>query len=897
MVAQTITTEQNYDGPTHLGLVSGDSITVDGGYLTINGDVRWGQNAAVPGNLTISAVNGGTILVDATQTWEIDYSGGTGTIPTLGPLGSNAVTGSLSGATGEILGVYAATGKAPASGAMLATGRIKLRAKTGNFANGEQLTLSNGAKVTVASATGGRRSWIHVVGRETGTITLPRLGLFKMIGDWFELGVTSGAPNQTFNFPVEDQCPAIQIETAPGSGVYEWWLCAGPKWGVSPAAISTDERGKLFGCTDTGVITLANTTVGEACGKLPTAGCKVRIPNIILSNTSSANYAVNTRTGTLVNRFDFTTTGGGYMEIENVIGHWYLSFSGAFNFQLRKSAISAGMTVANAAAKPLIEDFAVGMPDGVNAVGIDVSACFSGIVTRNVRTSRPVSGSGAAALRFIDCIGVEIEDVFCETFGSATGHLRLHSNTSSLSLLRCANVNAKRVTAIGGRVNVTSTFDVKIEDLRYCDIHNGVTTSTYGISAIYIDASSDNVEFNGFSPFADMVDVHPYGYIVTANNSNNVTIRNFGSLTKLYRTGYYSSAAVTQGLIASGTSKGVNLIRCYLERTRGTLVNTPNTVQRLVVENVWAEGAADSVTAVDTQSRGTLLNFTTSQQNAVYGSHWRDGFFDVSSGAVQLLMNEPIEDTAAQCWISSGSPLFSATGLLVFRNFGDQVTWECPWNILGHTSITGLSWYGTDSNSSTLLFEYQVSNGEAWSPWRVDADLPSEVIEPGSGFYLRVRITRISASVQPSLSFVRINTTTTATAMRAQYPDGQVLVVGAASTDIINLRRLSDDAPLASRQGPGYLKYAAQVGGKGFIVRRNATNVAIMRTEATPFDLVPGDAPVQRVYAGAEIQVADAAGIAKDVWEYQQRSLTDAEAVRQAVKQDLGPLALIPALL
>ena len=230
MANQTVTTTVNFDAASIGGLLNGETITINGGSVTLNADNRHNQQAAVLGPVTLSSSLGGSFVIDGTQIWEVPFSASTGNVPTQGALGTNAVTGGTSGATGELTRVWA-TGSldpAAAAAAMPITGYIKLRSRTGTFQAGETITLPGGATVTASSA--GKRSWIHVAGREANVITVPRLGNCSITGDWHELGTTNGLDDQTIQFPVADECPALQVETAPGSGVYEWWLNAGRKW-------------------------------------------------------------------------------------------------------------------------------------------------------------------------------------------------------------------------------------------------------------------------------------------------------------------------------------------------------------------------------------------------------------------------------------------------------------------------------------------------------------------------------------------------------------------------------------------------------------------------------------------------------------------------------------------
>jgi hypothetical protein len=231
---QTITTTVNYDSAAISGLLDGESITINGGSLTIDADTRWNQQNADFGIVTLSSTLGGSVLIDGTKVWEVPFSASTGNVPTQAALGSNTVTGGTSGATGELTRVWAAGSFDPATagGAMPASGYIKLRSKTGNFQAGETITLPGGATITAANA--GKRGAIQVVARTVGntsvSMVVPRLSSCVVNGDWYDLGTTNGADNQTFTLPVREELGGIQIETAPGSNVYEWYSNAGDIW-------------------------------------------------------------------------------------------------------------------------------------------------------------------------------------------------------------------------------------------------------------------------------------------------------------------------------------------------------------------------------------------------------------------------------------------------------------------------------------------------------------------------------------------------------------------------------------------------------------------------------------------------------------------------------------------
>lgn len=242
MANQTVTTAVNYDDAAIAGLLNGESIAIDGGTLTINADVRNNQQAAVPGNITISSTLGGILNVDGTNVWELHFNASTGNVPTQNALGSNGVTGA-GGATGELTRVWAAGSLTPepAGGAMPTAGWIKLRSKTGNFANGEVVTLPGGATITLTGA--GKRSWIELPGAKSSFLTVPHLGQMNFTGDWYEIGSTDGSDDQILQLPAAFEAPAVQVETAAGSGVYEWWANAAVQWnGQINSTISTSNN-------------------------------------------------------------------------------------------------------------------------------------------------------------------------------------------------------------------------------------------------------------------------------------------------------------------------------------------------------------------------------------------------------------------------------------------------------------------------------------------------------------------------------------------------------------------------------------------------------------------------------------------------------------------------------
>jgi hypothetical protein len=784
MAAQTLTdVTRNYDDAAISGLLNGETITLNNANLIINSDVRWGQQAAVFGSIAISSTQGGSILLDGRDVWWMPYDGGTGLVPALGTAGTDNVTGSVAG-VGEFLGVFTALGTDPiASGAaMPSTGFIKLRKVTTPFADNEIMTFTGGATAAVNSATGGQRGWIHMVGAEAGTFTVPRLGTFQARGDWFQLGETNGADDQTFQYPVKDNCPAIQVETAPGSGIYEWWLNAGSRWGSATIYVPQNVKGKYFGQDNaTGIITIARRAT-NACGFKPASGCRVRIPNIIVSNSTATNWSLNTINATLATRYDFTTTSSGNIDIEGIIGAWYLSFTSAFAVRIVASAILQSILVSNTAADTTIDNCAIGLNDATEFNAVSISNLFSGGLIRDVRAVRYASSTaGNFVFAVYDCEKLNFTRVQAEMFGSTTAVTRGNSTAVALLFTRANNFELNDCTIIGSRLEWAQCSNSKCNGLRYADLIGADTTATNGQYAIVTGNSSTNIDINGLTNFQGLANQHPYLGIISINNAYFITLRNIGSSASPYNMGTANASAI----IANATiAANLTFRRVYTLNTRTSSFTMTNTVQGVIVENVWGDGAdTQLIAALNITPKGCRWTPSGTPQASVYGRHWEDAFISTVAGRITIAMNEPLAATADQAEITAGTPAFTSGGQVSMRNIGDQVTWTCPYFILGYTSLANLAPLLTGTLTGNMSYEYQIDTGSGFGTYKAltGANLSGESITSSVGFRLRVRATTVTANATNALSYIGIQGVTDATAQQTQYPlpfDATALITG-----------------------------------------------------------------------------------------------------------------------
>jgi hypothetical protein len=862
MANQTVTTTVNYDDALISGLLDGETITINGGSVTINADVRWNQQAAVFGPITISTTAGGAMLFDGTTIWEVPFSASTGNVPTQGALGTNGVTGGTSGATGELTRVWATGSLEPAAagGAMPATGFIKLRSKTGNFVSGETITLPGGATITASGA--GKRSWIHVVGRgvTTGTgsrISVPRLGNFQITGDWYELGTTNGADNQTFQFPVADMCPAIWIETAPSSGVYEIWLCAGDRWsGANGGAVATsDRRGMYFGCVaSTGVITLA-LRGPENAGLKPPSGCRVRIPNVILSSANGTlpDWSANILPAAVTQRYGPTTSSGGSLSFDRVTCNWVIDIGSAFAVNVSNSAIGGFFRSQNAGTTVTLNNVGVGLVDTINygaAIWIGVSP-GGGSLTDVFCTTR-IAVAGGNSLLLADTFNFILTRCRSDVFG-LIGTNATSGSMSCFELLRAYNTVIDDCIGVGGiGIDAQPAFGLKVNNFKYAQPCNGTTQPPGAIVIFVLRAgnSCDNVYMDGVSIFDNISNVHPYDGIISADGgSSNIELRNVGTPSSPFNGGTVNSMGVIANL---GTSRKIVVRRAYAQNTRTGAFSSVSTCSDFQAYNIWAD--ATDVNSINNSLNSTIRGgrFTNSTAGGanVYGTHWFDCWTSTTTGRIVISCNEPTADTIDQC-SATFTPIvsgFTSSGTVVMTRIGDEITWTMPYFALGVTGFanTAPTITGSQAANHTFSFQYDLNNGFGWNgAWlpMTAANLSAITVDPAKGVKLRVRATVNTASASNSLTHIRIDTVTDAVSQQIEYsfPGSVLSLIGLIPNSRVKVTRVDTGALLAQDTTAGTsLTLDVPYSGAVRIEARNASGATTYKPWVTQISIASG---------------------------------------------------------
>lgn len=730
---------------------------------------------------------GGKLKIDGTNVRVIPYNTGTGNVPAIG------TTISQGGVSGTLLGVWDTWLVEPtASGAaMPADGYIKIKGKTGgNFSSGALTGI--GASATGADVVG----WIEVRGADTATITVPRIGAFEVVGDWFEIGTTNGSRGQVIPCPtcatVAGVFPGVWIETSAGSGVYERYAGAGSQ--VALSTTRTDASMKIVWQT-TGGIRIGSDGTNNV-GYLPATGCKVRVPNVILTCcTRSAGSGSGPRVlpnATLATRQEFVTTAAGDIQISNCVFQWYGNFLQAFKANVAHSAFNDTLILREIASPLSVNNVIVSPTQAQINVALNLVSCFGGgtIQESNFwRFSLASSGSYGAAINYVT--GVTFTNV---VIGSLT--LRANATTGCITSTQAKNCTFSGLTLIGGQALMVGAQSCTFTNTSYYD--HTITTTTSSTNPMYCFSFTTGGSGNMVDGILLPLSANgPYAGLVGLNACYNSTVRNIGS----YGTPLAFNSSVTAYIVNGlGNNDGIRIQRCYTSGARTGVVTFLNSDNNVTMETVIGDVAdAFTIAALNAVAKGVQATATTTGQTSVYGTHWRDVFITAGSvGKIEVLCNGPTTASAAQCAITAGSPKFDSAGQVALTVLNQQVTWEMPYFAKGHTSFQNAAPVLTGTNTGNLTYEFQYDLGSGYNgSWlTLNATNLNAVgaITPATGVRLKVRATCATANAGNLLTNISILTNTNSTDQNQTYPleVAPISVTGLVTGSRVKFTKVSD---------------------------------------------------------------------------------------------------------
>ncbi len=844
----TITADTFLDGG--VARTAGEAWTCDGGRLTIRTDSRWHVNAPAGmlgslGSLTISSSLGGGYTIDGRNVRWMAYDTGSGNVPAIGTLITQG------GVSGYLLGVWASLTAAPTAvgAAMPATGFLKFREVTGGpYAAGALTGI--GANASGPDVVG----WIEVVHDQATAITVPRLGDFTVRGDWFDLGVTSGAANQLVQVPTNGSTtayvPGVWIATTATPLTDDDWEFYPSVYaaGMIAANLGTDARSK-FVCMETnGQIRIGHNGT-TAVGFVPPSGRKIRIPNVLGRQCTTAARNLNALpNATAATRPDFTTTNAGVIDMEHFATDWYMNFAQPYSVRAHHLATFDYFYSSEVATAIDIYDGGNGISASLDARSFNLTSCFSGGVIEKWVCPRHAVGTGDHAFELLYCIGQTVRRVESGivTYARSTGYPFQMTQCSGLVFEDCRQFN--------GQMVFSTCFDCIVTDMDHVDRYVGTTNATTAGYVVSVQSSSNNITVDGvtFGLKGAIANCHPYAGVFNSSLSKNIKFRNLGSRSAFAPGGSANQPAHI--FVSGGNNQNIKVQRCYMTPTRTGIVSTVNSDKGNIYEHVYGD-FADAIALADLN--GKMKNCggtnTVTGQASVYGTMFWDAFTSNTAGRLVLQMNEATAETAAYQTLVAGTPQFTSAGNLVLNNVGDEVQWEMDYWCLGVTGfanvvpvVTGTNvTFSSGSRWGNHDLFYQIDTGSGFSAWKNfnQATLAAETgFDPAFGFKIRFRAVCAIASTTNLLTYVRFDLLSTLAAQTDNlYPldTATIQVDGLVSGSRVKASKVSDGTVLFNgTEGAGQVSFQTDFIGGVRIEARKASDAPFYQPWVTQLTTV-----------------------------------------------------------
>lgn len=758
----TITTDTFLDDGT--ARTAGESWTINNGAkLTIRTDTRWhaGSPASMTGSLSSATMtaNRSSFFVDGTKVRWMPFDTGSGTVPAIG------TTITQGGVSGYLLGVWASLTSAPTAvgAAMPASGFLKFREVTGGPYSAGALTGIS-ANATSADVVG----WIEVVrdGNQQFQCSVAS-GEIRFSGEWFSLGTTTGS-TQDVQFPTNGggsgttPC-GVQIETSPGSGIFEWYPAVSVANFIT-TQVGTNTAAKIV-CNATNGLIKIGTNGTTPTGYVPAAGCEIRVPNIFLRNCTTAARASNsiaTGPGSSMSNF----LGGGLSTsviFDKVHCEWGLSMGAAANLNMTDttSLLTLGSTTVS---KPSVLE---GCMFTVPNTSISVSS-LSKIENLTVTNCKFLGVSNSSS--FTNGKKLLLDN--CEFI-----HITTNGFDGSSFISGFEDVEISDCSMIGGKFVFQNNSKVVGTNHDYTSSARGPTSATISGNSIFQSSYNGSVEFSNvtFGQNGTIVPAAPSTNLVDLGTTpGSVFVHSIGSRSSPINTGNsatYSPNQLCNG--ASGAFSNVTFKRIFIDRIRSTLVGGTNLQNAgLTFENVGVgESISVTASAPGISVRGLVGNITTSGN--VFDLISADGFTSSTVGYVRFFGSYPTDATSAYSYLYSptGNSYFNSS-TIALNVVGDIWYVEHQKFIKGHTSFQNVAFTLSGGTLAHYTFEYQLDAGSGWNgTWKTlnAANISGETISP-TGFKLKLRVTCVTANAN-LITSITIPTNTTLSDQTSNFYD------------------------------------------------------------------------------------------------------------------------------
>ena len=508
-----------------------------------------------------------------------------GTLPSSGSYTSDGFTYTITGAAVrgwiEVVGDDAATITLVRLGAFQARGAYyDIGTTTGTRSttyqvpnNGKQLYLPSievqGETWTITGAT-----WAAGVATYTTSATHDML-----VGQPVTVtGITPSGYNVTDEFITDltDTTFKVAIASDPGtytSGgsaiAYEQYPCAGTLTCTAANWYPNENtrRGKVFWNTNAttsltlplGVVRFGHDGTNSAGAYCPPSGRKIRIPNIFLTNCTTAARNQNVLpNATLATRYDFTTTGAGRVDIDKATMCWYPSLTQAYECKITNSGIMSSVNISEVPTQIVLKNVSIGQEAAVVAVSPVVTSLNTGgtLMHSVVGTMAATTGTGSANCwlfqsslnaEVVDCVG------WCYAFRTAT--------TKANQFLLDPGIKLTRFHSINERLELNNCSVMEVSGTKYTDT-TGNRSSSQAQQGVVIQQALSSGTFEGFKFVGYRAQSWSYPVSIGGSLRGTIKVRNIGTPSAPLETGdgpYYdkSWSRVTTVCTVTHTAHGL----------------------------------------------------------------------------------------------------------------------------------------------------------------------------------------------------------------------------------------------------------------------------------------------------------------------------------------------------
>jgi len=673
MAAYTITTDTNMDSLAGKG--GGDTYNVNGAVLTIDGHSRYdanGSTSATIGTSTLSAALGGTVKIRADATRLLAFDTGATTVPAAGTVISQG------GASGKLLGVYANLASTPlTAGAAMPTGGYILVKQWNAVAYSTGALTGISANVIADPVFGGtgRDGWIEVVFDEAKNMTLNRLNNQSddvAVGADFYMGITDGVRATTYQIPSNGNrqyIGGVQVETAPGSGVYKWWpvtTCPMTSYHIGTTGI----RGQQCHIDPiNAVIRFGSDGTNSTGGVCPPAGCKVRIGNILMQNAAVASRTVNSFPGAS-GRYYIYPLGAGRYRMSNVSSALRVNIlTNPYEVYLRDSSFCSPMAITSNAIPFDIGDCCISQPvdDGVTNVAFTVvSSTSGGTVDNSVLSGGNHANIARASVQFTGSSDITLTDT--DYTGSGM--------PSVISTPVIGFTTSDRILIDGGAligsVLGSGTDGVTIQNIVECAKTAGdpVEGSGNSIMVSGTNKSSDWLLDNWVFPYPEC---GSRGAFFSTVAGSNMKVRNMGSVASPVSTKGPTVAMswTRSGAVGTFTKTGHGYrVGDYIYMYNMQLVNA---ALRIVTSVIDADTFTGAMTASGATSGTGIMYRSTCSHTLLVSASGSGSNFEFNNvhmdGAYTNSISTPVTCSGVQAYNITGGP-----GSLASVGSADMVT-------------------------------------------------------------------------------------------------------------------------------------------------------------------------------------------------------------------------------